>query len=321
MTFCLRFLSVVCLMVGALFAHSVLSAQPAVAGTYQIAAVVNDDAISVRDLNKRLRLVMASSGLPNNKEIRQKLTPQVLGGLINEKIMLQEAAKMDIAVEEAEIDGGFATVAQQNKKSPKQFSGMLKRAGIDMSTMRAQIKAQIAWSKVVQAKLRPKIIISERDIDAAYERTQAKIGTTEYLTAEIYLPVYEAKADKSVKQLANRLVREIKGGKASFFKLAQQFSRAAGSMKGGDTGWTDETQISEEVLAALKSVKKNQVTQPIKTLSGYHIMFLRDTRTLSEESLPSKNQIEYNLGTERLNKLQGRHLQDLKAASFVDIRG
>ncbi len=92
-------------------------------------------------------------------------------------------------------------------------------------------------------------------------------------------------------------------------------------MKGGDTGWTDETQISEEVLAALKSVKKNQVTQPIKTLSGYHIMFLRDTRTLSEESLPSKNQIEYNLGTERLNKLQGRHLQDLKAASFVDIRG
>ncbi len=320
MTFCLRLLSVMCLMIGVAFVHSALFTHVAVAGTYEIAAVVNDDAISVRDLNKRMRLVMASSGLPNNKEIRQKLTPQVLTGLIDEKVMLQEAAKMDLSVEDEEIENGFATIAQQNKQSAKQFRAMLKRAGIDVSTMMDQVRAQVAWSKVVQAKLRPKVIISDRDIDAAYERVKAKVGTTEYLAAEIFLPVYEAKSDKTVKQLANRLVREIKGGKASFFKLAQQFSRAAGSMKGGDTGWIDETQLSEEVLAGLKSVKKNQVTKPIKTLSGYHIMFLRNTRTLTEDTLPSKSQIEYNLGTERLNKLQSRHLQDLKAASFVDVR-
>ena len=115
-------------------------------------------------------------------------------------------------------------------------------------------------------------------------------------------------------------MREIKTGKASFFNLAQQFSKAAGAVNGGDTGWLQETQLSEEILTGLQAVKKNQVTKPIKTLSGYHILFLRDIRTLTEDTMPSRDQIYYSLGTERLEKLQRRHLMDLKASSFIDLR-
>lgn len=318
MRFLVRFLS--CAAVVTTLTVIPVGMTPVYAAVQEIAAVVNDDVVSVRDLDKRMKLVLGSSGLPNNAEIRSKLMPQVLGGLINEKIMIQEARKIGVEVGQEEIEKGFATVAAQNKMEAAQFKSVLRKSGVDISTLHAQIAAQIAWGQVVQRKLRSRVIISERDVDAALERMKSKVGTTEFLTAEIFLPVADPKKKGETQRLANRLVNEIKGGKASFFKLAQQFSRAAGAAQGGDTGWLREDQLSEDVLSGLKKIKKNQVTQPIKTPEGYHIFFLRDTRTLSEDTLPSRQQVQYDIGSSRLDKLQSRHLMDLRAASFVDIR-
>ena len=74
------------------------------------------------------------------------------------------------------------------------------------------------------------------------------------------------------------------------------------------------------MLEALKKVKKNQLTNPIRSEDGYYILFLRETRQLTEDTLPSRQQVEYNLGNERLERLQRRHLLDVKASSFIDIR-
>lgn len=308
----LKFLLVFCL--------SLITYQPAQAAMQEIAAVVNADAISMRDLNKRIRLVMVSSGLPNNKEIRQRLTPQVLSGLVNEALMLQEAADAGITIPEEDVDRGFAAIAQQNKLAAAKFKNMLRKSGVDVETLRNQVRAQLAWKEFVQSKLRNRVVISERDIDDAYERISSKIGSTEYLTAEIFLPTDDAQSEAEAEKLVKRLRSEIRSGRASFFKLAQQFSKAAGSANGGDNGWLNETQMDPALLEAVQKIKKNQVSKPVKTLNGHHILFLRDTRQVSEKSLPSRDQIAYTLGSQRLDKVQRRHLQDIKALSFVDIR-
>ncbi len=290
------------------------------AAMQEIVAVVNEDVISGRDLDRRLHLLMVSSGLPNTQEIAARLLPQVLNGLINERIMLQEAQRAGFSVGEEEIEKGLAQIAQQNKIPLDKFQAMLRQGGVDVESLRAQVRAQIAWSKVVQAKLRPRVIVSERDIDDAYERIVAKTGSTEYLTAEIFLPFDGPKEESEAANLANRLSNEIKSGRASFFQLAQQFSKSAGSANGGDVGWLNETQVEPEFLAVLQTAEKNKITQPIKTLDGYHILFLRDKRTMSEDSVPSRDQIAFTLGSQRLEKLQARYLQDLRAAAFIDIR-
>lgn len=285
-----------------------------------IVAVVNEDIISLDDLGKRLRLIMASAGLPNTPEIKAKLAPQIIGSLVEEQLMMQEAKRLNLTVMPDEIEQGFATIGQQNKMTGDQFKAMLTKGGIDTSTLRRQIEAQVAWGKVVQEKLRPRVVISDMDVEDATARMKAKIGTTEYLAAEIYLPFNDAKQEVAAKGLANRLMQEIHGGKASFFQLAQQFSKSAGSAHGGDVGWLNETQLSEEILAGLKKVKQNQVTEPIRTLTGYHIFFLRNSRTMTEATMPTHEQIYNGLGNERLDRLQRRHLLDLKSSSFVDVR-
>ncbi len=317
---CAFFIALCCVVCFVEIATLTCFAQRVVAETHGIVAVVNDDVITNTDLSKRVRLVMASSGLPNTQEIRRKLTRQVLGNLIDEQLMLQEAEKYGFEVSQKEIDNGFAQIAKQNKMSTEQFMAMLKRVGVDISSMTNQVRAQIAWSKVVQAKLRPRVVISERDIDDILERIRGKIGTTEYLVAEIYLPVDGANKEQQIGKLARGLVKEMRLGKASFFKLAQQFSQAAGAVSGGNKGWVNEAQLSDELLQALKTAKKNKVTDPIKTIDGYHILLLRDKRILSEDTIPSREQIKYNIGTKRMDMLQRQRLMDFRLTSYIDVR-
>src|SRR5215469_14962765 len=70
----------------------------------RIAAVVNDDVISLGDLESRVKLVLMSSQLPDTPQSRERITPQVLHSLIDETLELQEAKQYDLNVPDQEID-------------------------------------------------------------------------------------------------------------------------------------------------------------------------------------------------------------------------
>ncbi len=301
-------------------AFTVVLPQNGSAGTERIAAVVNEDAITVSDVNDRLRLIIGSAGLPNSSEIREKLKPQVMSALIEEQLKFQEARRLDIIVEQEEINKAFESIAAQNKIPADKFAAMLRQGGINPGTMKKQLESQIIWSKVVQQLLRPQVLVSDADIDNFVERLQASKGKKEYLVAEIFLPVESPKEENNVKQLAGKLISQIKSGKAPFYKLAQQFSKSAGSAQGGDIGWVQQGQLPEELDQALLTIEKNQTSNIIRSVSGYHILFLRDDRLISDETIPSRDEIVSRLGTERLERLQRRLLLDLKATAFIENR-
>ena len=81
---------------------------------------------------------------------------------------------------------------------------VLKKSGINVVTMRRQIESQVAWSRIIQKELRPRINISENDIESFLERLQGSKGMTEYLVAEIFLPVDHSTSEANTRQLAQR---------------------------------------------------------------------------------------------------------------------
>ena len=114
-----------------------------------IAAVVNDEAISVVDVDDRIKLVLASSGLQDGKEIRAKIIPQILDGLIDEQIKLQEAKRYNLMASDEEVAEGLATVAKQNNFTSEQFLEAMQRQGVPKNTLMRQIRAQLGWNNVV----------------------------------------------------------------------------------------------------------------------------------------------------------------------------
>lgn len=285
-----------------------------------IAVVVNDRAITQDNITDRMRLIMASSGLPDNAQTRENLYPQVIQGLIEEELKRQEADRLGVEILQADIDQGFATIASSNSMQPEQFMSVLKRSKINIQTLYDQIRAQLAWTEVIKREVRPLVQVRDTDAQAALERMRAKIGTTEYLLAEIFLPVEDPAHSEKIKELADRLIAEMKAGKAPFFRVAQQFSKAAGAAQGGNLGWVQEGQLTPALDEALPNLEKNAYTKPIKTFEGYHILFLRDKRTISDESLPSMEGLRHEIGMERLERAQRQHFLKLKSAAFIEYR-
>ncbi|MEM7618584.1 MAG: peptidylprolyl isomerase [Pseudomonadota bacterium] len=305
------FLSFLVCLILPIFAH---------AKSEKIAAVVNQDVISRSDVNDRMKLIIVSSGLANNPEIRARLSQQVISSLIDEQIKIQEAQRLELEISQEEIDSGFATIASQNNYKPEEFEQALKQSGINRATMDRQITSQILWGKVVQAEVRPDIVVSDRDIDAAIERKKADKGKREFLIAEIFLPIENPNQANDIKQLANRLVGQIESGQARFFKVAQEFSKAAGASNGGDLGWVQQGQMAPEVDQAVRQLNKDQVSAPIRSNNGYHILFLRDSRQITEETIPDREEMMRIIGTQRLERAQRRYLKDLEAAAFIENR-
>lgn len=285
-----------------------------------IAVIVNNEAITVSDVRDRMKLIMNSSGLQDTEEIRERLRPQIINVLIEEQLKLQEAEKLEIEVSDEDIEAGFESIAQRNNMEPDRFRQALKQAGIDAATMERQIKSQIAWNRVVRDTLRPRITVRDNDVEAELERMKSNIGKTEYLVAEIFLRVEEPEQSNDVRRLAERLVSQIRAGQAPFFKVAQQFSQSAGASTGGDIGWIEEGQSEPAIDDALKTLQKDSISDPVKTFSGYHILLLRDKRTISEDTLPAQQALTNSIGIERLERLQRRYLMDLKASAFIENR-
>ncbi|MAE50688.1 MAG: rotamase [Micavibrio sp.] len=293
---------------------------PVLARSESIAVVVNEDAITMSDVKDRVTLIIRSSGMPDNENMRNQIRPSVIDALIEEQIKLQEAERLEVEVTQEQIEAGFAQLAQQNNAEADQFREMLTRAGININTMYRQIKSQIAWGGVIQASIRPKIVVTDADVEDALSRLRDNIGKTEYHVAEIFLAIDNPKEANDIRALANKLSRDMQDGKVPFFRVAQQFSKSAGAAKGGDLGWIQQGQLDQDLENAITGLDVNGISAPVKGMSGYHIFLLRDKREIIEETMPSVEGMTSTIGTQRLERLQRRHLQDLKAQAFIDTR-
>jgi peptidyl-prolyl cis-trans isomerase SurA len=291
------------------------------AGQEGIAAVVNDQAITTSDVADRMKLLMTSSGMPDTPEIREKMRGQVVNILIDEAIRMQEVHAQDIDVDDTAVDEGFATIAQQNNMTAEQFETVLKRSNLNINTLRDQIRSQIGWSRLVEAKMSNQVEISEFDVDAALDRMRANAGKTEYLLAEIFLPVDSAQEENDVRQLADRLSAQLRAGGVRFSALAGQFSQAAGASKGGDLGWVQEGVLAPELDAALAQTAEGQITPPVRTLTGFHILLLRQKRIANADTLPPREEVFHRLAMQQLDRVQRRYFLNLKGAAFIDRRG
>jgi peptidyl-prolyl cis-trans isomerase SurA len=240
----------------------------------KIVAVVNDEAISENDLNGRIKLAMLAGNYPNKPEVLEKLVPQVLRTLIDDQLRIQEAKRLKISVDKEEIDSEIKETAQTNHQTVEQLKELLTKQGVPYSAFEKQIQAQVSWRKVIQKEIRRRIEVNDEEIDSAYARIMADIGKPQYLLAEIFLPVDSPSDDTRVRNFAENVEDQLQHG-ASFAKLAQQFSQAAGAAQGGDLGTVAEGELPDELDQAVRKMSIGQISAPIRTESGYHILFLR----------------------------------------------
>ena len=242
-----------------------------------IAAVVNDEIVSAYDVDQRLKLIISTSGMRDTRETRDRMRRQALRSLIDDRLRIQEATRLNLSVSSDDLARAKRLVEKRNKIPSGGFEDFLKARGVGAAAVNLQMTAEISWSKVVGMRLRPQVQISDEDIDEMLARYQLTEGLQERLLAEIFLSVDRSNSSSEVRRTAQRLVKQIRQG-APFGAIARQFSQGVSSNEGGDVGWVTEGQLSSEVEEALREMKVGTVSQPIQTPEGFYIVLLRNMR-------------------------------------------
>jgi peptidyl-prolyl cis-trans isomerase SurA len=252
-------------------------ADPTAGDRMAIAAVVNEDVITYYDLQSRVGLFLATSGIEATPEMKRRLLPQVVHALIDERLKIQEAKQNKLSVTDQEIREAVSNVEANNGMEAGAFRKMLTSKGVDMGTLYSQIEGEIAWAKVVRGNYVRDVIVTPTEVNNVLAKLKANQGKPEMQVSEIVLPVANGVRDADVRQVADRLVQQARSGTA-FAALAQQFSQSPTAALGGDLGWIMKGDLEDEVEAVMARMEPKEISDPIRTASGYHIIQLNGRR-------------------------------------------
>ncbi len=245
--------------------------------TLGIAIVVNDQAITGKDVRERLALILVLSGIEDTVENRQQLLPQVANMLINETLQLQEGARRGLGHYRIDRDETYGFVERTLGLPAGQLIPFMEANNLSLDTLDDQLTAEVVWGELVRIRQSRRPIFEE-DVDDEHERTINAAHEPAYLLAEIFLPVDNPTDESRVQEDMDRLAQALVSG-ARFGVLARQFSQSASSINGGDLGWIVQSQLSEELAAVVPSLQAGQLSPPIRALGGYILILVREVRS------------------------------------------
>lgn len=285
---------IILLIIIATIVTNTVSAQLNNSNRQGIIAIVNKDIISKFDFIDRIKLVIFTSRLPNNQKTIKRISAQILNGLINEKLKIQQTKKLGIQISKDELRRAINEIEKMNGLPKGQMRILMREKGINFRSFAIQVEAETSWRKAVVKQVLSKNRISEDAIDDAIAKIELNKGKPEYKIAEIFISFEPNKSMQRIKQNAIRLRSQIQKG-AKFSELARAFSQKTSATKGGNLGWVRGNQIDQELLQIIVRMEKNTISEPIKGKDGFYILRLLDKRISS--GLPTK---KINVSLEQL---------------------
>ncbi|MEZ6000773.1 SurA N-terminal domain-containing protein [Hyphomonas sp.] len=247
-----------------------------------VAAVVNDQPISFTDVRDRARMLLLSLGgqQPTQEQVQQ-ITGQALEQLIDEHLQLDKAAEFDLEISKEEIDGAVEGMAAQSGITATDLKSQLLAAGIDPSSLEEQMRAEIAWNRVMSGLYGSRIRISDNQVDDQIEQLRAAAKKTQYRISEIFLFAPDPETRTQAEEAARSILEQLRAG-ADFRVAAQRLSSAPTAATGGDMGWVSTSDLSPELVPAIEAAAGPGVLDPIVVDNGVYILFIQNKREPAE---------------------------------------
>lgn len=255
-------------------------AQAAPAASLDIAAVVGEEAISSADVEARIRFVIATTKLSDAPDVIARIRPQVIRALVDESLQMQTAKAMGITISDDEIAQAIESIEASRGMQRGAIANMLQEGGVPTRTYAKQIRAQLAWNKIVAKKVRPLVKVSEDEIAIASQRFATPSKVQEVQIAIITLAVDKPQREVEVKRTGEKLAGELRKG-ARFDEVARQFSTGSGKT---DAFWIRPEQLDPTIAKALAGAAEGSITQPLRTGGGFTIVKLLKIRSAEQKN-------------------------------------
>jgi len=250
----------------------------------RIVAVVDDDIIMESELVERtatvrVRMREQNTPMPPEEALRQ----QVLERMIVESIELQMAERSGIRVDDNRINDTLENIARQNNMTTEQFRRTVVDEGISWRGLRDQIRRELVVGQLRQRKVGGRIQITDQDVDNFLNSEVGKTNLApDYRLGHILIPTSTDGDLAATEEKALQVYRELQAG-TDFSQLAAQYSAGEQALQGGDLGWRKAAQLPTLFADTVLDMKAGQISQPIRSASGYHIIKVMEIRGGTEQ--------------------------------------
>lgn len=248
----------------------------------RIVAVVDEDAITSLELEKRLQAILV--------QLRQNNTPappldilrrQVLERLIIERIQLALAGSRGVRVDDEALNEVITRIAGQNQLTLAQFRAALERDGIAFADFREEVRGEITMNNLRAREVEGRVEVTQQEVDDFLARQMGGDGLdTEYRLGHILIAVPEGASPEQVqtaRSQAQQVLDQLRAG-ADFRQMAVTHSSGQQALQGGDLGWRKGGQLPTLFADSVVRLAPGEVSDLLRSSSGFHIIKLLEKR-------------------------------------------
>jgi len=265
----------------------------------KVVVLVEDDVILDSELERRAvaieqQIKASGQAVPSRKDLRK----QVIERLIMESVQVQRARRAGIRVSDEELNSSINRIAEGNKITVQELREQLKNDGVEFTLFREDIRHEIMISRVRQGSVNQQVFVSEQEIDDVLKLIEEQgASTIQYKLRHMLIAISEsATADEidAAREKAESIVERFNQG-TDFVSMVLVESDAGDALQGGDFGWRTIQQLPSLFADSVASMKKNQLTAPIRSPNGLHLLWLEDRRGGVEAQLVDEINVRHIL--------------------------
>lgn len=300
-----------------------------------IAAIVNNDVITLRELNQRTlqaqgELSAQGVALPDAAVLQR----QVLERMISERLEDQEAQRLNLSVSNAELNSAVGTIAQRNGFTEEQMRQQVTASGLTWQGYLEVLRRDILMDRLRQRVVDSSIMIPDSEVDAFIrdERTKSQSGngfaaanSGPVALAQILIRVPENSSreeEAAARARAEAVLARVRGGE-DFAAVAAAESQGAEALQGGLMGERPMSSWPDLFVRAVASVPQGQVSELVRSGLGYHILKVvsRSDSAAAQQRSASDHGVDFNSQAPMpVTQTKARHILIRTSAVMSDER-
>jgi len=279
----------------------------------QVVALVNGVPITQLDIEQRAKLQqLGGQKAPNRQE--------VLNTLVDEILEVREAKRFEIDVPDSEVQRSYNRIAEQMGVDAQKMTEMLARAGASEATLKARLRAQLAWSALVRGRFKASLEIADTDVESElhlHETDEKKDVGYEYTMRPIVLIVPTGSPESAFEARK----READALRARFTdcNVGITFAKALNGVAVRDQIIKFSADLPEQLRAIVDGTEVGHLTPPEATSDGIQ-MFAVCSKRETKTDTPERKLIRDQMFEKKFGAKAKRYLQEIRSQAMIEYK-
>jgi peptidyl-prolyl cis-trans isomerase SurA len=303
-TICRRLLAAAMMMVAVPMLATAARAQ-------QVVVIVNGEPITALDIEQRSKLTQLSTHKAPSRQ-------EVLEELISEKLKVREAKKFGLEISDTDVDSSYATMATRMRLTADQLTAQLARSGLNAATLKARIRADMAWPQIVRGRYQQSLQIGEKDILTAMEAKPDDTVGYDYTLRPILFLVPTGSPDAFID--GRKREAEALRGRFQGCEEGIAFARLLKDIAIRDQVVRSSADIPEELRKVLDGVEVGKLTPPEVTKFGVEMFAMCAKKESAADNTPGKRKVRDTIANDRYEQRSKQYLQEIRRGAMIEYK-